>query len=342
MALKSIKSIAAHLHLSTATVSWVLSGKGDEKRVSKSTQQRVLAYTQEIGYHPNLLARALNVGRSNTVGLIVPSITNTFYSGIAREIEHNLDEADYSLMICSSDSYGDNERRIVDIMRGHQTDGIIIAPTKQNRDVIDGLVADDFPLVLIDRYFPDLPTNTILADNQESSYQLVNHMIERGARRVAVITTNLYLTVMQHRLNGYIDALRSHGLPIDPKLIKEISFHGYEKGVPLVLDELFTQVTDVDGIFFTNHWLASEAFLYFSKHHIDFNSRFHLASIHAEPLFRMVAPKMDVAIQPIREIGLKAVEMLLRQIDRKFDKASPKGVEDAEHLVLPCKIEYGE
>lgn len=340
--IQSLKAVAEHLHMSVATVSWVLSGKGDEKKISLATQEKVLAYTREIGYHPNLLARALNVGRTNTVGLIIPSISDTFYSGIAKAVESCLDKLNYSLMICSSDSDGEREGRMVRIMKSHQVDGIIIAPTKQNLDVVQGLIDEHYPLVLFDRFFSDLSTNYILINNRESSCKLVDNMIRKGARKIAIVTTNPYLTTLSFRLEGYLDALKKNGLSIDPNLIRVIDIHGYEENVPLALGELFCQVPDVDGFFFTTHILAIEAFNYFINNGIDYNSRFKLASIHEESLFKIIAPKMDIALMPIQEIGRKAVDILLKEVERKFSKEELADDVGMEHLILPCKMLYRE
>lgn len=340
--IQSLKAVAEHLHISVATVSWVLSGKGDEKKISLATQEKVLAYTREIGYHPNLLARALNVGRTNTVGLILPSISDTFYSGVAKVVESCLDKLNYSLMICSSDSNGEREGRMVRIMKSHQVDGIIIAPTKQNREVIQGLIDEHYPLVLFDRFFSDLSTNYVLIDNRESSCKLVDNIIRKGARKIAIITTNPYLTTLSFRLEGYLDALKKNGMPIDLNLIKVIDIHGYEENIPFALDELFYQVPDVDGFFFTTHILAIEAFNYFINNNIDYNNRFKLASIHEESLFRIIAPQMDIALMPIQEIGEKTVGILLKEVERKFRKKDFADGDNIEHLILPCQMLYRE
>ena len=118
----SLKDIAETLNLSKTTVSWVLSGRADEKGISAATQQRV-------NYRPNLLARSLNTGESGMIGLILPSISDSFYSQVAREVEMEVEEHGYSLMICSSESEPERENRMIRLFRAKQVDGLIIAPS---------------------------------------------------------------------------------------------------------------------------------------------------------------------------------------------------------------------
>ena len=98
----SIKDIAEKLNVSTATVSLTLSGQGDLRKVSKETQQRVLACARELRYQPNVLARSLNKGYSENLGLIVTDITDSFFSQLANQIELEAERAGYTLMICCS------------------------------------------------------------------------------------------------------------------------------------------------------------------------------------------------------------------------------------------------
>lgn len=335
----SIKAIAESLNLSVATVSWVLSGKGDEKKISLATQERILAYTQKVGYRPNMLARALNVGRSNTVGLIIPSISDTFYAGIAKVVEQYLDKMNYSLMICSSDSDGTREDRMINILKSHQVDGIIVAPTKKSKFEIQRLIEEKYPLVLFDRFFQELPTNYVLINNQESSFKLVEHIIQKGARKIAILTTNPHLFTLNLRMEGYLNALKQYNIDIYPDLIKVVDIHNYKNEVSEVMDQIFMQEPDVDGFFFTTHILAIEAFDFFISKNIDYN-KLSLACIHEESLFRIIAPKINVALMPISDIGKCVVDILLKQINVNKPDLAQENKEEMERIIIPCKLIY--
>ena len=165
----SLKDIAETLNLSKTTVSWVLSGRADEKGISAATQQRVSRCAQRLNYRPNLLARSLNTGESGMIGLILPSISDSFYSQVAREVEMEVEEHGYSLMICSSESEPERENRMIRLFRAKQVDGLIIAPTVRSGEEIRRLVDESFALVVLDRPIPKLATPCVLVDKERTS-----------------------------------------------------------------------------------------------------------------------------------------------------------------------------
>jgi LacI family transcriptional regulator len=336
----TLKTIAEQLNISIATVSWVLAGKGKDRKISPATQERILLCAESMNYQPNMLARALTRGVSNTVGLILPSISDSFYSAIAKAIELSLDKIDYSLMICSSESESLREKRMISMLKSHQVDGIILAPTEISKVEIQQLINESFPLVMFDRFFPDMSANYVLIDNEESTCKLVDHLIRKGARKIACLTTNPHLHHMDLRRKGYEKALKKHRIEVNPELIGEIAFHGYEKGVPATLDRIFHNVPDVDGFFFTSHILAIETFQYFRVHHMDYNRKFKLGCIHEEPLFQNIAPHINVAMMPVAKTGKRIVDILAEQMNAKYSssKTPLAAKESINQSVLPCKI----
>lgn len=331
---KSLKDIAENLKLSQTTVSWVLSGKGDEKGISAATQEKVLKCAKQMNYQPNLLARSLNTGASGTIGLIIPDITDSFYSQIAKEIEMEAEKRGYTLMICSSESKIERESKMIRLFKAKQVDGIILAPTKRSRVEIEQLINESYPLVLFDRYFPELKTNYIIINNEGSSYELVKRMINNGAKKIVIVTTNSHLLTMNMRYEGYVRALLEERINIDPTLKAEIPFVGYKENITPILDNILKENPDVDGFFFTTHILALEAFLYFHNKGIDINNDIESACIHDLPSFRILAPKMHIARMPIEEIGKNAIRILINDIEARQKKSPQKS--NTETLSIPC------
>jgi LacI family transcriptional regulator len=334
----SLKDIAEQLHLSKTTVSWVLAGKGDEKGISMLTQEKIFEYAEKMNYQPNLLARGLNTGKTGVIGLILPDI-DSFYSEIAREVETEAEKQGYSLMISSSGSQKEREERMIRVLRSRQVDGIIIAPTKLSQKEILQMMKDSYPFVIFDRYFPELDTNYIIIDNEESSYQLVKHMIEKGHRRIAAVTTNSYLKTMSLREGGYLRALNEHGIEFDPGLRKEVAFLSYESDILPALDELYAYEPDVDAFFFPTHILLIEAFRYFYDHHIDIKN-LGLACLHDVPLFRALAPHINTARMPVEDIGSEAVKILVNDIDQRVLKTGQ--TKKVTKIILSCSLNLRE
>uniref|UniRef100_UPI002FDD2491 LacI family DNA-binding transcriptional regulator n=1 Tax=Alistipes shahii TaxID=328814 RepID=UPI002FDD2491 len=311
----SLKDIACKLNLSKTTVSWVLSGQGDKKGISAETQSRVLACARSLAYEPNLLARSLNTGVSKTIGLILPSISDTFFAHIADWIESEAEREGYSLMIAGSNSETERENALIRLFRSKKVDGIIIAPADASGCEVGRLAESGCPVVLFDRCLAKTDAGCVVIDNEAGSHALVRHLAARGFRKIAIITTFPHLPTMELRHRGY----RQH--------------------VCDTLDRILAMVPDTDGFFFTTHILATEALRYFHDRGIDISDgRLGLACMHEDPLFRLAAPRMSVARFPVEEISAHAVRLLLRQIR---ESQSPGSVRPApESVVLPCRMEF--
>ncbi len=335
----SLKDIAEKLNLSKTTVSWVLSGQGNKKGISAETQNRVFACARELAYEPNLLARSLNTGVSKTIGLILPSISDTFYAHIADQIESEAEREGYSLMIASSNSEIERENAMIRLFRSKKVDGMIIAPTKISKREISRLVESRYPVLLFDRYFPEMRVNYVIINNEESSYKLVRHLIDKGFRKIAIITTNPHLLTMDMRREGYANALSDAHIRINPDLYGEVTYVNYQENIYSTMDRIFSAVPDVDAFFFTTHILAIEALRYFYDRGIDINDgNWGLACMHEDSLFRVLAPKMNIAHFPIEEIGSNAVRILLNQIRQSNDPEAGEYVPESK--VLPCRMEF--
>ena len=310
----SLKDIAEALNVSKTTVSWVLGGKGDERGISTAMQDKVCAMAKKMNYQPNLIARSLNTGLTSTIGLIIPDITDSFYSEVASSIEKSAERAGFYVMIGNSESNPERERHLIQMFKAKQVDGIVLAPTKISRVEIDRLMEEHFSFVLFDRYYPEVKTNYVIVDNGDSSYRLVKNMVGRGCRKVAIITTNSHLRTMNMRREGYSNALLESGIELDTNLYGEVGFNDYQKGIYPVLDRILEQVPDVDGFFFTTHILCLAAFKYFHDRHVSYAS-YEFSCIHGMPAFQCIAPSMQIARMPVEQIAEESVNILVKNIE---------------------------
>ena len=329
---QSLKNIAKVLSVSRTTVSWVLSGKGDEKKISKATQQRILEYAKEVNYQPNLLAKSLICGESKTIGLIIPSIGDEFYAQIARAIELKMESCGFTLTFCSSEADSAREAKMIRMLKSKMVDGLIIAPTKHSKNEIETLQNESFPFVLIDRFFPELNTSYVIVDNEDGCYQLTKHLLALGRKKIAFVTTDTNLVVMGLRYDGYRKALFETGNPLITDLYIEVKRSDYEKEIIQSFDSLFQNIPDVDGFCFATHYLALEGLRYFYAHHIDIKEKISLACLHGSPSFSILAPNMSLAIQPVEDIGEEAVNALIQNIKKK------KNIN--KQIVLPLKMDF--
>ena len=133
----SLADVAKSLGVSKTLVSLVLNDRGDEKGINKDTQQRVRDKVKELNYKPNQFARGLRVGKSNTIGLVVADISNSFYAKMCRSIEDHCTENGYNLIICSSDENPEKESELIQMLIDRQVDGLIISTTQKNNNDIN-------------------------------------------------------------------------------------------------------------------------------------------------------------------------------------------------------------
>lgn len=313
----SLKDIAQALNLSKATISWILSGQGEAKGFSEATIKRVKEYADSVNYRPNQVARSLSLGTSNTLGLIIPFIGDTFYAQLAQAVETEAARNNYALFVCSSEGDGDKEYKLIQMLKSKQVDGIIVAPTKVSRKGIDILTKDSLPFVLVDRYYPNVPTNYVIVNNSQSSYDLVYHIGKKGAKKIVLLTTDVHLYVMKQRIEGYRKALRDLNLSNDLSLEIFVDRQNYRVDIVDKLDYLFSELPDVDGFFFSTHYLALEAIRYFIERNIDYKNKFQMGSFHEMTSLDILAPRMSISRMPIHGMGVESVKILLENIQDK-------------------------
>lgn len=326
----SIKDIAEELGLSKTTVSWVLNGKSKDKNISKATQDRILTYAKEYNFRPNLIAQSLSSGKTNTVGLVVPNITDTFYVQVARAVEIEAEKYGYSMIYSSSEGDPARESRLIQVMTSGKVDGIILASTKKNDSDIRSLLADKFPFVLIDRYYPDLVTNTVMQDNFKGVYDMVSVMMLKGYKKIAYITTENHLIAMEDRLKAYKQAHTDAGIALNEDFIKRVNYAKMEEDVFSHIKNLIFPASQVDAIYFATHYLAIEGIKVLQELGVDIPSKIGVASYGDDLCFSVIKPRISVSLLPYQLMGELAMQILHKQMD---DSECP-----CENIVLPSKI----
>lgn len=312
-----LKDIAKNLNLSKTAVSLVLNNKGDENKISRETQEKIIAYVKEHNYMPNQLARGLSRGKSETIGLIIPNISDTFYSKIAGYIEAKAMERGYTVVFFSSNEKPDKESRLIQFMLNRQVDGLIIASTQKNHDDIRLLQDYPLPLVLIDRHYPDITTNYVVVDNFGGVNKATKHLLALGRRKVGFVTIKSDLEAMKLRLNGYQDALTDAGYPADEKFVKFLNQSEIESEMFDAI-RLLTQLEEkVDSIIFSTHYLLVEGLRVMRNIGVKVPEDVAIISFSELAAFDLVDPPITIVQQPVKDIGNIAVELLLKEIEGK-------------------------
>lgn len=200
---------AARVHPST--VSRVLSDRPGHS-LRPETRARVLAVVERLGYRPSALARSLRLKRTLTLGMLVPDIANTFLAGIIKGAEIAAHERGYTLILCNTADLPEREATYIRVLREREVDGVLVASTRMADGTIDGLRAEGYPFVLVNRTAGGDDDLVVSVDNARSAEMVVAHLVERGHRRIAHVAGPRSTTTGAERMTGVMDAAARLGV----------------------------------------------------------------------------------------------------------------------------------
>jgi len=205
----TIRDIARALGVSVSTVSKALS---DSYEISKETKKRIIDYAKENNYHPNMQAKNLKFGKTNTIGVIVCDIYNTFIPQVIGSLQKNLMENGFDMLMMQSHYDHKNERKCIEYMVNKGVDGILISPLNKtsNVDLLQKL-QPNYPIVLFDRIQSELNTHKIGVDNIGGVFKATQHLLRIGKKNMIIILPDLGISEL--RLQGYKNALFQYNMP---------------------------------------------------------------------------------------------------------------------------------
>jgi len=314
----SIFDIAKSLGVSKTLISLVLNNKGDKSGISKITQKKVWDKVAEMNYVPNLMAKGLRLGRTNTIGLIVSDISNVFYSKIARNIEDYVSKAGYNLIICSTDENTEKEISLIKMLRERQVEGLIISSSQQSGVCFQAMLDEGFPFLLIDRKCNEIESNYVIVDNFDGAYNGIEMLIKKGYNKIAAFGISPeYTTSVNSRIDGYLKAIKASGLDYDRKYLKIIPFDNVQESVEKELDLLLQGDDKINAIFAVNNNIALACIEYLNKKNINIPTDVALLCFDDVPLFKLTNPQISAIAQPIEAICENAVDILVNEIIKK-------------------------
>jgi LacI family transcriptional regulator len=304
----------AHLAgVSKSTASRILAVSGNGKKVpyAVETKSKVRAAAAKLGYKPSKLARGLTMAKTGIVGLVVPSLTDSFFPFVISAIETHLAEAGYSVILADSNADSKTERARVEDLLSWQVDGLIIAPAQETGDA--GLFWElwrrKMPFVLIDRTFPETPFYSVSTDDEVGASQVVEHLIATGHRRIARIGSPLAVSTNRLRHAGYTAALIKHGiLPQTEYLIEAPST---EEGGYQALAKVLALEPRPDAVFCFSDNVAIGILEACSDRGISVPEDLAIVGYADLPHLRLLKVSLTSVHQPRPLLGRHAAKMLL-------------------------------
>lgn len=247
----TIRDIAKMAKVSHMTVSRVLN---NDSRVREETRKRILGLVNKLHYRPDARARTFVSKKSNLIGLVVSDISNPFYAELARGIEDKAHEQGYNVIFCSTVNKPERMEIYVDLMMDAGIDGFIFASARLHEPVVEKLIDERFPLVLVNRKLRGETCNYVVLNNIKGAYEITEHLINLGYRKIAIITGPSNVFTGLERLKGYQQALKDHRIEFDDNYVIQGPFTretGYEG-----TQELLTMEERPEAIFAGNDYIA--------------------------------------------------------------------------------------
>ncbi|HEL6664205.1 TPA: LacI family DNA-binding transcriptional regulator, partial [Listeria monocytogenes] len=251
----SIKDIAKLSGVSVATVSRVINDNG---RFSEETREKVLAVIKETNYQMNFSAKSLRMNKSFSVGILVPDISNYFFSSVVQQIEAILFDQGYSTIICNTGRNLDKEMAYLNMLESKMVDGLIVISGADEFGFKYTNAENGIPYVCIDRQPKDKKDTIFISSNHyQGAFEATEALIHAGVKSPVIFMHSRQSSSAKERLKGFQDALKKNNIRYDPDVSKftvDLQIHDYQKSIITFVNE----VTTMDGIFAINDNIALE------------------------------------------------------------------------------------
>ncbi|CAL9413046.1 HTH-type transcriptional regulator DegA [Streptomyces sp. enrichment culture] len=325
----TMADVARSAGVSVATVSHVLN---ETRPVLPRTRQAVLDAVEELGYTPNTLARSLVTSRTRSIGLAVSAISNPYFTEILQGVEASALEHGYSLLIADPHDDPGHERKVVQLLHERRVDGMIVAPSAEPRDLVAYLARHRVPAVFLDRVVgapqdtDALPYDQVCAESAEPTALLVGHLAGLGHRRIGLVAGRPGLSTTSERITGYRHGLAAAGLPFDERLL----VHGDSEaaGGERAAAELLSLAVPPTALVTANNAMTIGALRALRTRGLSVPGDLALCCFDDFAWADLFAPRLTAVAQPSRDIGARAVQLLLERL------ATPD--RPARTVRLPC------
>lgn len=326
----TVSDVARRAGVSTATVSRALSGADG---VSATVREHVVATARALGYRPNTVARSLRTTRTQTLGLIVPDVLNPFFGELAWAVEEAAHQYGYSVILCNANEETERQDGYIELMLARRVDGLLLTPVLEESPALRAAASQGVPMVFVDRAVPSMDAPVVRADGRVAIARLVDHLVDLGHERIAVITGPRRTLTGRERLTAFRTAMRSHQLDLPRELVRFGNFQTDSgrraAGQLLDLDEPPTAVFAIDNL------MAMGASQEIRRRGLRIGSDIALAGFDDPPWFQLLDPPMTTVSQPVGRMGALAVGMLVAAIGAEPIGAEPTPVDSR---LLDCEL----
>ncbi|ACU03001.1 LacI family DNA-binding transcriptional regulator [Pedobacter heparinus] len=324
----TIKDIAKILNISVSTVSRALRDTYD---VNQETKEKVLALAAELNYKPNFNATGLAKGSTHNLGVILPFITNYYFSTVITGIQEVAYNNGYNITLFVTNDSPERELAIMENLSVSSLDGLLVSISSDSDSCnhFQEIIDEGVPVVFFDRVANEIDTSKVMQDDYNGAFEAVEHLILNGYTKIAHIAGPKGMSFTEARLKGYIDALTKHHLRINEDWIVYSGFsQEYGEQDTYQLLQLKQQP---DALFAVNDRKAIGAMIALKNKGIKVGEEFGVIGFTNDPMSTIISPALSTIAEPAFEIGKLSCELLIKHITK------PKYFH-GEEIVLPGKL----
>jgi LacI family transcriptional regulator len=317
----TLKQIATELDVSISTVSKSLKNSSE---ISEDTRQKVQAFAKLYNYKPNLIALSLKNRKTKTIGIIIPEIIHHFFATVISGIEQYANEKGYNVMVCLSDESFDKEVINMELLANGSIDGFIMSlskETQQKKDFhhIAEVINQGMPVVMFDRITNEILCDKVIIDDVHAAFNAVQFLIDKGFKKIGLITTVDYVSVGKLRTDGYIKALKNNNLTFDESLILKVEdIDNCSAEIELLLKN-----NKFDAVFAVNELFAVTAIKTAHKLGMKIPKDLSIIGFTDGIISKYSSPSITTVSQNGIKMGNKAAKMLIERLE--------SNEEDEEH-----------
>ncbi len=298
------------------TISTVSKSLRDSTEISEDTRQKVQAFAKLYNYKPNNIALSLKNRKSKTICIIIPEVIHHFFATVISGVEHVANENGYNVIVCLSDESFDKEVINMEMLANGSIDGFIMSlskETQQKRDFhhITEVISQGMPVVMFDRVTNEILCDKVIIDDDLAAYNATQYLIDKGFKKIALLSTVDYVSVGKLRTDGYVRALKNNDLAVEEHLILKIEdTENFESPI-----EALIKNNDIDAIFAVNEIFAVTAIKLANKLGKKIPEDISIIGFTDGIISKYSSPSITTVSQNGVKMGEKAAKMLIEKLE---------------------------
>ncbi len=320
----TILDIAKELNITFSTVARALN---DHPAISEATKKAVRETAERLNYRQNKIASSLRSGRTNIIGVIVPSLDVSFFSSVVHGIEKVMNANGYATLLYQSNESKKHEAKGIETFLQSRVDGIIASITTETSDdeAYREIKKKNVPLIFFDREIKGLNVSSVTINDYKGGFVATEHLIKQGYKKILHITAEQDLDIFKERLRGYLDALKHYGLPVDEELVIKGRF-SLEFG-KTVVRECREKGLKFDAVFALEDFTAMGVMQQLMEYKVRIPEEVGVIGFANEAFASLVSPQLSTLDQQTILMGEEAAKLFLEiQRQGKGQEPQPKKI----------------